>query len=90
MTGKTSTTVNSVLPLCARASRIAAGGGLAVSARKLPGEKADAPDVRHAGGSESGGLDFVMPHAAESRKASSLSVPCSSVQRTPFSNENPT
>ena len=90
MTGKTSMTVNSVLPLCARAARIAAGGGLAVSAQEFPAGKMDAPDNRQVGGSESGRLDFIMPHAAESRIASSLSVPHPSIRRTPFPSENPT
>ena len=83
MTGEKSISVNSVLPLDARTGRIAAGGGLAVSAHDVPGGSRSA-------GYEPDGLDCVMPHAAESRTAFSRSVPAPSFQATPASNDNPT
>ena len=83
MTGEKSISVNSVLPLDARIGRIAAGGGLAASAHDVPGG-------RQSAGYEPDGLDFVTPHAAESRMASSLSVPGPSFQATPAPNDNPT
>jgi len=82
MTGEKCISVNSVLPLDARTGHIAAGGGLAVSAHGIPG------DCRSAG-YEPDGLDFVMPCAAGSRMASSLSVPAPSFQANPAPNDNP-
>ena len=84
MTGEKSISVNSVLPLNARTGRIAAGGGLAASAH-------DVPDCRcSAAGYEPDCLDFVMPHASESRTAASFSVPGPSFQANPVPNDNPT
>ena len=83
MTGEESISVNSVLPLDARTGRIAAGGGLAASLH-------DVPAGRRPAGCGPDGLDFIMPHAAESRMASTLSVPAPSFPATSAPNDNPT
>ena len=90
MTGKKSTDLSSVLPLDARTARIAADDGLVSSAQGCRAGEADEPEVLYPAGLKSERLDFVMPHAAGSRTASSLSVPCPSVQDPSLSNLNPT
>ena len=90
MTGNTSTCLNSVLPMDARTARIAAGGGLAAFSQECPAGTGEASPVRGAAGPEPDGLDLIMPHAAESRAASSLSVPSPSVRKTSFPSDDPT
>lgn len=90
MTGKTSTDSSSVLPLDARSARIASGGGLASSLREAPAKETEARNGYRAAGFEPGVLDSSMPHAAESRAASSPTVPRSSVQFTTRLNSDPT
>ena len=90
MAGKSSTDLNSALPLDARTARIAAGGGLAVSLRGVPPGRDAAADACRAAGAEQDSLDFIMPHAADSRVEASSVIPCLSVQNTPYPNENPT
>lgn len=90
MTGKTSTDSSSVLPLDARSARIAAGGGLASSLHEAPSKKSEAQNGYRAAGSEPDELDSIVPHAAESRAASSPAVPRFSVQSTTCLNSNPT
>lgn len=90
MTGKTNKDLSSVLPLDARSARIAAGGGLAVSLRETPAKESEARNGYHAAGSEPDGLDSFAPTAAESRVASSQTVPRLSVQSTTCLSSNPT
>ena len=91
MTGKTNKALSSVLPLDARVARIAAGGGFVASLQDSPVGRAGARNrACGAAGFEPDGLDCAAPHAAESRKASSLAVPCPSVQSEPIRNDNPT
>ena len=82
MTGKKSMYVESVLPLDARSARIAAGGGLASSVRRIP-------VGRGAAGCGSDVPDCIMPHAAESRAEASRAVPVPSTQTSPAPNDNP-
>lgn len=88
MTGKTSTEMSSVLPLDARSARIAAEGGLITSLQKSSVTGNNAPEGYDSPGIEPDGLDFIAPNAAESCKASSLSVPGRST--FPILNNNPT
>ena len=90
MTGKTSTDSSSVLPLDARSARIAAGGGLASSLREAPAKETEARNGYRAAGFEPDELDSFAPHAAESRAASSPTVPRPSVQASPQLNSDPT
>ena len=90
MTGKKSTDVNSVLPLNARSSRIAARGGLATSARDFPAGKTKMPEECRGAGCGPDRLDCVMPQPVDLRTAASFSVPGLSDAPHPFSNENPT
>ena len=89
MTGKKSINVNSVLPLSARAARIAARGGLAVSVHEFPEGKSEKPEECRDAGDMPDALDCIMPQALETRTAFSSSFPRPSVQ-TLISNENPT
>ena len=88
MTGKTNTALSSVLPLDARAARIAADGGVVVSLQNSPGEETEARNGYHPAGFEPDDLDFIPPRALESRIASSISEPGRSVR--PVLNSNPT
>ena len=90
MTGKSSTDLNSVLPPDARVARIAAGGGLVVSLRGRCPERTVMPDVCRTDGSGPDRLDFIMPHAADSRVEASLAVPRPSVPNSPYPNDTPT
>ena len=90
MTGKTSIAASSVLPLDARTARIAAGGGLSVSLTVSSMTGKETPGRYCVDGLDPDGLDLPMPHAADSRRASSFSVPRASVQSEPVLNCNPT
>ncbi len=91
MTGKMNTDLSSVLPMNARCARIAAEGGLVASLRQSPPEKNEAQCGDHAAGTEPDVLDFVAPQAADSRAASSLSVPGGrSVSSSLSSDDEPT
>ena len=89
MTGKTCTDSSSALPLDARTARIASDGGLVASLHEGPAED-DKVQGGYRAGFEPDGLDSVAPRAAESRAASSLSIPVSSVRSTSHSDSNPT
>ena len=90
MTGNTHTALSSVLPMDARTARFAGGGGLVVSLQDPP-RRIEVHDGGYvATGYEPDGLDLVAPQAAESRNASSSSVPCPSVQAEPVMIDNPT
>ena len=88
MTGKTSTDLSSVLPLDARAARIAAGGRLGSSLRESPAN-GTGKDKGYRTGLEPDELDSIAPRSAGNRIAASPSVPRPSVQSTPHLNSNP-
>ncbi len=90
MTGKINTALSSVLPLDARAARIAADGGVVVSLQHSPGEETGARNGYHPAGFEPDDLDFIPSQTAESRIASSPSMPGRSVRTVPILNSNPT
>lgn len=90
MTGKTSIVSSSVLPLDARTARIAAGGGLHASLTASPVTEKEPSGRYRVAGLDPDGLDFPVPHAADSRRASSFSVPRTSVPSEPVLNCNPT
>ncbi|MBR3506219.1 MAG: hypothetical protein IKO02_04150 [Lentisphaeria bacterium] len=90
MTGKTNKDLSSVLPLDARSARIAAGGGLAVSLREAPAKETEARNGYRAAGSEPDELDSIAPTAAESRVASSPTMPRLSFQSTACLSSDPT